>query len=242
MGDYSTYIGTFAAMNIPGILFYYAQFAYLPQHGMVVFILSLILTLICHLLCIVFLVGTNMTDPGILPRFTAEEPMYGPFNQHDRWCATCHLIRPTNAKHCRTCNNCVLGFDHHCPWTGTCIAQRNIRYFIGFVTFAGLYGACAFFVSLLILINRPGMSKLNPAASIGIVLIAGYGLIMAFMLVSMGISYIAMQSEGMTTNERIKYGKKLVTDAEMKAATKRDLKKVYCDAFCMPLSKSMIYE
>ena len=196
-------------------------------------------------MCCFFLIRTNMTDPGILPRFTAEEPMYGPFNQHDRYCKTCHIIRPTNAKHCRTCNNCVIGFDHHCPWTGTCIARRNIRYFVGFINFAGLYGACAFLVSLSILINRPGMNKLNPIATDGIIIIAGYGLIMSCMLVSMGFSYICMVGDQLTTNEKIKYGKRLMTDAEKENKGnnwKPAIKEIYCDAFCRPLPKSLIFE
>eukprot|EP01083_Nonionella_stella_P220759 789483_1 len=212
--DICTYVTTWVIMNIPGAFFYWAQIAYLPQHGIAFFILCLVVSITCNALSGYFLMRTNMTDPGILPRCPPDEPMYGPFNQHDRFCKTCHIIRPIHAKHCRTCNNCVVGFDHHCPWTGTCIAERNIRYFVGFTTFAGLYGASAFLICVSILINRPGMKYLNPMASVGIIMIAGYGLIMACMLVSMGVSYIFMVGEQLTTNEKIKHGGRLMTDAE----------------------------
>ena len=191
-----------------------------------------------------FLLRTNMTDPGILPRCKEDEPMYGPYNQHDRFCKTCHIIRPIHAKHCRTCDNCVNGFDHHCPWTGTCIAERNIRYFVGFVSCSGLYGICAFCVSLSILIAKPGMSNLNPLATVGIILLAGYGAVMACMLISMGFSYVCMVGSQLTTNERIKYGGRLMTDAERKELRnkKKDYKQIYCDAFCRPQQPSQIYE
>eukprot|EP01083_Nonionella_stella_P138830 422551_1 len=242
--DIGTYVTTWLCMNGPGVFFYWALFAYLPQNGTVFFLLCLIVSLLCNILCIFFLVRTNMTDPGILPRYTAEQPMFGPFNQYDRFCKTCHLIRPTHAKHCRTCDNCVNGFDHHCPWTGTCIAQRNIRYFVGFVTFAGLYGACAFLVCLSILVDRPGMAHLNAMATVGIIIIAGYGLLMACMLVSMGVSYVFMVGEQLTTNEKIKYGKRLMTDVEKEAEKHQKPSRIdiYCQAFCREQVGSQIYE
>ena len=179
-----------------------------------------------------------------MPRCSAEAPMYGPRNQRDRFCDTCNIIRPQHAKHCRTCNNCVNGFDHHCPWTGTCIAERNLRYFIGFVTFSGLYGAVACLVSMSILIGYPGLSGLNPLATVGIIIIAGYGAIMACMLVSMGMSYIFMVGQELTTNEKIKYGGRIMTDAEREKMrnNKPSMKDIYCHAFCKPLPESMIYE
>ena len=44
--DISTYIGTLLLMNVPGFFFYWAIFAYLPQHGMAFFIICLSLSFI----------------------------------------------------------------------------------------------------------------------------------------------------------------------------------------------------
>ncbi|KAI5581969.1 hypothetical protein POPTR_007G060100v4 [Populus trichocarpa] len=32
---------------------------------------------------------------------------------------------PPRAKHCHDCDKCVLQFDHHCVWLGTCIGRGN---------------------------------------------------------------------------------------------------------------------
>ncbi|KAL8046918.1 hypothetical protein ABFX02_08G205300 [Erythranthe guttata] len=40
-------------------------------------------------------------------------------------CPYCHFIQPPRSKHCHDCDKCVLQFDHHCVWLGTCIGQGN---------------------------------------------------------------------------------------------------------------------
>ena len=99
---------------------------------------------------------TALTDPGILPRTPRHtKPAVPPEAQEAlrissatgvpitptsawKYCQTCNIYRPPRAKHCKACDNCVLAFDHHCPWTGGCVAQRNYVYFFRFLVGATL--------------------------------------------------------------------------------------------------------
>ncbi|KAI4325782.1 hypothetical protein MLD38_031149 [Melastoma candidum] len=40
-------------------------------------------------------------------------------------CSYCNIEQPPRAKHCHDCDRCVLQFDHHCVWLGTCVGQQN---------------------------------------------------------------------------------------------------------------------
>lgn len=42
------------------------------------------------------------------------------------------LYQPPGAVHCPECNVCIEGYDHHCPWVGTCIGKKNFLFFIVF--------------------------------------------------------------------------------------------------------------
>ena len=41
--------------------------------------------------------------------------------------------------HCRICNVCIEGYDHHCPWVTKCVGKGNICSFYIFVTSTLLY-------------------------------------------------------------------------------------------------------
>ena len=86
---------------------------------------------------------TSFTDPGILPRGppdTADPPVvtrevwYQQRRLQLKWCHTCKIWRPPRASHCNSCDNCVLAFDHHCPFVGNCIGIRNYGAFSTFLT------------------------------------------------------------------------------------------------------------
>lgn len=52
-----------------------------------------------------------------------------------RFCTVCYIEQPLRAKHCRECGKCVALHDHHCPWLGICIGERNRFYFWWYLLF-----------------------------------------------------------------------------------------------------------
>eukprot|EP00418_Pyrodinium_bahamense_P034414 CAMPEP_0179151436 /NCGR_PEP_ID=MMETSP0796-20121207/73525_1 /TAXON_ID=73915 /ORGANISM="Pyrodinium bahamense, Strain pbaha01" /LENGTH=379 /DNA_ID=CAMNT_0020852539 /DNA_START=9 /DNA_END=1148 /DNA_ORIENTATION=+ len=141
----------------PCYIYFYWVFPRLVQHG--TFALPGA-TLVVFLMTVGLLLATCCTDPGIIPRrevilatgtaaklqralgydilgeSSADQPtvpseLYG---QGYRWCRTCRIIRPPRASHCSDCDNCVLRYDHHCPFVNNCVGQRNYAFFLGFIT------------------------------------------------------------------------------------------------------------
>jgi len=50
-----------------------------------------------------------------------------------RWCQKCRNHQPTGSSHCRDCDVCVYGYDHHCPFMGQCVGGGNITAFYTFL-------------------------------------------------------------------------------------------------------------
>jgi len=49
-------------------------------------------------------------------------------------------------EHCEWCNYCVEGLDHHCPWSGKCIARGNMcwfRFFLAMTAVLFVYAVMA---------------------------------------------------------------------------------------------------
>ncbi|EEC69275.1 hypothetical protein EE612_059568 [Oryza sativa] len=52
--------------------------------------------------------------------------LYPPGSSSRDWtCTYCRVIQPPRTRHCHDCDKCVLQFDHHCVWLGTCIGKKN---------------------------------------------------------------------------------------------------------------------
>jgi hypothetical protein len=58
------------------------------------------------------------------------------FDGSIRYCFTCKCIKPDRAHHCSVCGQCVLRYDHHCPWTNSCVSFVNYKFFILFLGWA----------------------------------------------------------------------------------------------------------
>jgi len=91
------------------------------------FMLATIATLVLY-----FRICNN--DPGYI-RSLASDPltMLESLKQQqstDQYCSTCLIEKPIRSKHCRTCNQCVSLFDHHCPFTGNCVTRNNLGTFV----------------------------------------------------------------------------------------------------------------
>ena len=50
-----------------------------------------------------------------------------------RYCKECLMDMPLRARHCRLCQKCISTYDHHCPWLGNCIGERNRKHFYVFL-------------------------------------------------------------------------------------------------------------
>ena len=127
--------------------------------------------------------------------------------------------------------------------TGTCVAERNLRYFVGFVSTTGIHAAQ---VGLCCLSNF-FVGKLKVASEIGLIntVILIYTAIIACMLVGMGGDYFIMIGNGLTLNEKIKYGHRLETTQERRREQREQkrakFKRNIRNSFCAPLPPSDVF-
>ena len=47
----------------------------------------------------------------------------------NRWCEKCNILKTGRIHHCRRSGQCILSFDHYCPWLGACVGIHNYRLF-----------------------------------------------------------------------------------------------------------------
>ena len=115
------------------LVFIFICFTLLGQNYLIIkilFVLNYLIYIISYLL-------TMLINPGIPERkYYANNPKNKNNNKTIMlYCQKCNILVPKKYKisHCADCNVCVKEQDHHCPWTGKCIAKYNLKYFYIFV-------------------------------------------------------------------------------------------------------------
>ncbi|KAF9589260.1 hypothetical protein IFM89_022178 [Coptis chinensis] len=121
----------------------------LKKHSGLVVALAVALTIDV----LVNLIMVSAIDPGIIPRndkisvdgvgssdgSDSKRVRVNGVEVKLKFCRICKIFRPPRSCHCAICDNCVEKFDHHCPWIGQCIGQRNYRFYLMFVLSALIF-------------------------------------------------------------------------------------------------------
>ena len=88
-----------------------------------------------------------LANPGI-PKYD-ENAIIGKPREKYSFCRRCGIWKrmDKNVYHCFDCDICVEGYDHHCPWTGKCVAKKNVNSF--YIFLVSILAAFCFFVTAL---------------------------------------------------------------------------------------------
>lgn len=102
-----------------------------------------------------------------------------------QFCDKCGIWKLLRTKHCRSCQRCVRLHDHHCPWLGVCVGERNrvhFFWFLGWQTIELFCGMCAIVRSVLIQDTEWMDEAKKPDAAISDVLLRVVLLVMIMVL------------------------------------------------------------
>lgn len=113
-------------------------------------IISIILYLFFELCYIL----TTFRNPGIIPsQYYLENYKVDKMNVVNyHVCRNCDAVMDLDkgVEHCSICNICIMGNDHHCPWTTKCVGKNNILMFKIFLVSLSLYMAFLFVIILIL--------------------------------------------------------------------------------------------
>jgi len=82
---------------------------------------------------------TALKNPGIASAPDPDDPEIENIKDYPNFCKPCKILKTDDIYHCYDCDVCIKGYDHHCPWTGKCIGEGNLKPFYTFLMSTTLY-------------------------------------------------------------------------------------------------------
>ncbi|KAL8147413.1 putative protein S-acyltransferase 1 [Apium graveolens] len=249
---------------VPSIVFCLKMFQNLPKTSTIYGHSVLIVGIVLFVLVFVLLFIICGSDPGIVPRCSwspdsetsstlsmssrkiprSREEIVNGQTIRVKFCDTCKIYRPPRASHCSVCNNCVLKFDHHCPWVGQCIGIRNYRVFILFVTSSTVLCIYVFTFTLLIHVaDQEGSFWRSLSTDVLSIIIIAYCFMIIWFIGGLTVFHFYLICTNQTTNEnfRYRYDKK---KNPYNQGILNNLKEVFCTKVPPPLVnfREVVYE
>jgi hypothetical protein len=132
------------------------------------------------------------------PSFTEEQERMG-----YKWCETCLIVRPPRASHCPDCDNCILRLDHHCPFVGNCIGQRNYGYFVSLLLSGSILGICVTTSAVFYMMDGPWpWEQYHLLTEIPLGLLVAVIEIPFMLILGLGLYHVCLICRGFTTKEQ----------------------------------------
>lgn len=101
----------------------------------------------------VYLICFDPADPRLADPDLAKE------GEELQLCVECDRNVLKNSYHCRACQRCVEGFDHHCVFLNNCIGKRNYSSFFRLLMTIILHTTLLITIALIVVVERSGYER-----------------------------------------------------------------------------------
>ena len=119
---------------VAGLTYFYIQHSYILAS----------ISLFIYMVWLISYALVALRNPGLPSSVITQGDIDRVINFERIWCEKCEIVKTPDTEHCPDCESCVLGKfqrpdfdvdnDHHCPWAGKCVTNKNILPFWIWVT------------------------------------------------------------------------------------------------------------